>query len=130
MGCKRLNKEFLPYYLRDVGQKWDVARNNRVNYDNNGNMISDANKEITSILYNLLNLPIKVVFSNSQPDVEWTYDAAGMKVKKVSGGSTGSPTEIKWYLPAGQAGIAGVEYSGSLTEQSRSAPAEIKWYGI
>ncbi|MEQ6168996.1 DUF6443 domain-containing protein [Ekhidna sp. MALMAid0563] len=62
-------------------------------YDPNGNMISDANKGITSIEYNHLNLPIKVVMSPSgggqtglgsgeENRIEYLYDAAGIKLQQ------------------------------------------------
>lgn len=56
-------------------------------YDANGNMIKDANKGITSITYNYLNLPEEVSYSDSNGDeqtVTYTYDAMGAKLKKVS----------------------------------------------
>ncbi|HAS42422.1 MAG TPA: hypothetical protein DCS93_18230 [Microscillaceae bacterium] len=50
-------------------------------YDVNGNMIQDKNKEITTIQYNHLNLPTVISFSGSRR-IEYTYDAAGIKLKK------------------------------------------------
>jgi RHS repeat-associated protein len=50
-------------------------------YDGNGNMISDANKGITSITYNHLNLPTLV--SIGSDDIEYIYDAMGTKLKKI-----------------------------------------------
>ncbi|MDM9632684.1 RHS repeat domain-containing protein [Robiginitalea aurantiaca] len=50
-------------------------------YDQNGNMISDANKGITSITYNHLNLPTLVSFGSD--DIEYIYDAMGTKLKKI-----------------------------------------------
>lgn len=50
-------------------------------YDKNGNMISDANKGITSISYNHLNLPRVVTFTGGR-SITYTYDAAGMKLAK------------------------------------------------
>ena len=59
-------------------------------YDANGNMISDANKQITNIVYNHLNLPTKVVFENRDPlisrtpkAIKYFYDATGVKLKKT-----------------------------------------------
>ena len=49
-------------------------------YDMNGNMISDANKDITYIRYNHLNLPDTVV--RDTVTIAYTYDAAGMKLAK------------------------------------------------
>lgn len=47
-------------------------------------MISDANKGITGILYNHLNLPTEVKFNNSNTQkINYTYSANGAKLKKV-----------------------------------------------
>lgn len=53
-------------------------------------MISDANKGISSITYNHLNLPVQVSF-NSGGVINYVYDAAGTKLKKTT--STGTATE-------------------------------------
>lgn len=50
-------------------------------YDANGNLIFDDNKGISSITYNLLNLPEQVILSNGKKTV-YTYDAFGTKLKK------------------------------------------------
>lgn len=54
-------------------------------YDGNGNMIIDANKSITSIEYNHLNLPIKVVLNDDEGTkrIEYQYNAAGTKLQKA-----------------------------------------------
>ncbi len=66
-------------------------------YDVNGNMTEDKNKAITSIEYNHLNLPVKVVFHNLQARrIEYTYDATGVKQdKKVY--NTHTPLTITSY---------------------------------
>ena len=52
-------------------------------YDANGNMVSDENKGISSITYNHLNLPVKIVFDNDLNfRIEYLYDATGKKVAK------------------------------------------------
>lgn len=51
-------------------------------YDVNGNMISDANKNITSITYNHLNLPVKITFATTG-NIVYLYNAAGQKVQKI-----------------------------------------------
>jgi len=51
-------------------------------YDGNGNMISDANKGITSISYNHLNLPVQIDFGGGNT-LEYVYDATGGKLKKT-----------------------------------------------
>ncbi len=53
-------------------------------YDVNGNMLSDANKGITSILWNHINLPTEIKFNNSNTQkINYTYSADGIKVRKV-----------------------------------------------
>lgn len=50
-------------------------------YDNNGNLTSDKNRGITSITYNLLNLPTRMDFSDGNY-ILYTYDATGNKVSQ------------------------------------------------
>ena len=50
-------------------------------YDDNGDMISDANKGITSVEYDHLNLPTKVTF-DAQNYIAYLYDAAGVKLQQ------------------------------------------------
>lgn len=64
-------------------------------YDANGNMTQDLNKGIIEIQYNYLNLPELVTKSNGD-QIAYTYDAAGMKLRKVS--EIGSNTETTDYL--------------------------------
>lgn len=56
-------------------------------YDLDGNMIKDENKNITSIVYNHLNLPTKINFGTGST-IAYTYDATGVKLKKVVTTST------------------------------------------
>jgi hypothetical protein len=60
-------------------------------YDLNGNMTQDENKNITYITYNHLNLPVKIYFFNpantpllfyGNSYIEYIYDATGTKIKK------------------------------------------------
>lgn len=51
-------------------------------YDANGNLKIDKNKDITSITYNYLNLP-EVITINGKGSIEYVYDAAGTKLKKI-----------------------------------------------
>jgi RHS repeat-associated protein len=50
-------------------------------YDDNGNMIADANKGIDSIYYNHMNLPLKILFSGGNR-ISYIYDATGKKIHK------------------------------------------------
>jgi len=71
------------------GFKDGVNQTTEFTYDGNGNMVTDANKGITSIAYNYLNLPTQVTFSSG--NIQYFYDASGIKQKKVV--STGTITE-------------------------------------
>ncbi len=55
-------------------------------YDANGNMKTDANKGITGITYNHLNLPTRVTIAGK--NIDYKYDAAGMKLRKTVNGVT------------------------------------------
>jgi RHS repeat-associated protein len=50
-------------------------------YDADGNMISDANKDIAAIHYNLLNLPDTITYSDGRKIV-YVYTAAGQKIRQ------------------------------------------------
>ena len=63
-------------------------------YDQNGNMTSDANKGITDITYNHLNLPTSVAMAGGT--ISYVYDAVGTKLeKKVVEG--GNPNQYTFY---------------------------------
>lgn len=49
-------------------------------YDDFGNLIEDKNKSIDNIIYNHLNLPVKVIFGSDE--IEYLYCADGVKLKK------------------------------------------------
>ena len=62
-------------------------------YDKNGNMISDANKGISAITYNYLNLPVKVSFGTNR-FIDYIYDTSGIKQQKaVTEGSSLTTTQ-------------------------------------
>ena len=50
-------------------------------YDGNGNLTSDVNKAIDTIVYNYLNLP-QQVHMKGKGNIFYTYDAAGNKLQK------------------------------------------------
>jgi len=54
---------------------------NDYKYDSFGNLIKDDNKNIESITYNHLNLPVKIIFHNG--NISYLYTATGQKIKKV-----------------------------------------------
>ncbi|UOB16291.1 hypothetical protein [Abyssalbus ytuae] len=61
------------------GFKDGTNTTNEYQYDDN--MISDANKGITSITYNQLNLLVKVSFGSNR-FIKYFYDTSGTKLKK------------------------------------------------
>ncbi len=63
------------------GFKDGVDTTTEYTYDTNGNMKTDANKGITSITYNHLNLPTQVTLSGGS--ISYIYDATGVKQKKT-----------------------------------------------
>src|SRR5690606_9179299 len=63
------------------GFKNGASATTEYTYDANGNMTSDLNKGITSVIYNLLNLTQEVQFGASNRIV-FTYSAAGEKLQK------------------------------------------------
>ena len=80
----------------------DVATTSGVDYtyDANGNMITDANKGINSITYNHLNLPTYVAVlpsSNGGGNIQYIYDATGIKQKKIVYSSSGGTTTTTEY---------------------------------
>ena len=64
----------------DVSQMIDYL------YDINGNMTQDLNKDITTIEYNHLNLPKKIIFGAGNQygnnEISYIYDATGIKLEK------------------------------------------------
>jgi RHS repeat-associated protein len=51
-------------------------------YDGNGNLLTDNNKAIDNTSYNYMNLP-QLVHMNGKGNIQYTYDAAGRRMKKV-----------------------------------------------
>lgn len=63
-------------------------------YDNNGNLMTDQNKQISSVQYNYLNQPQTIAFTG-KGTITYTYDAAGNKLQKVVVDNSGTPTITK-----------------------------------
>lgn len=61
--------------------------NYKYTYDANGNLISDVNKEILSITYNELNLPVTIIFTQNRR-LEYLYDALGNKRMQIASDGT------------------------------------------
>ncbi len=84
----------------DIGQAAGFTDDNNASgiddyaYDDNGNMISDENKDISSITYNYLNLPETVTFADGN-QIVYTYDATGIKHAQevIEGGTTTKTTD-------------------------------------
>jgi len=80
------------------------------NYDANGNMTRDLNKDIGSlttdgIIYNHLNLPYQVKVrsaTGTKGTITYIYDATGNKLKKTTLDSAGSIQTVTTYLGAFQ----------------------------
>lgn len=66
---------------KDMGFKDGANSNVEYTYDDNGNLLSDANKLITSITYNELNKPVQINFT-SNDYIRYTYDAGGLRLKQ------------------------------------------------
>jgi RHS repeat-associated protein len=81
------------------------GKNNAYTYDNNGNLNADANKNITSITYNLINLPQTVNYGNGN-SLNYIYNASGEKLRNdVTQNST---TTSHYYLN-------GFEYDNTMS---------------
>lgn len=71
-------------------------------YDVNGNLVKDLNKDLVTysgaggIAYNHLNLPIRITVkkdaTSNKGTIEYVYDAAGNKLKKITKETLSTPT--------------------------------------
>ncbi|MEN9611340.1 MAG: hypothetical protein RLZZ628_2154, partial [Bacteroidota bacterium] len=102
--------------LLDRGFKTNPAvTSDQYGYDGNGNLIYDKNKYITSIEYNYLNLPMKIVISKpndalNSGSIELVYDASGAKLKKSLKDNAGVVKETWDY-------VNGVEYKNRILQR-------------
>ena len=72
-----------------------ASQSNEYTYDQNGNLTKDLNKKISSIQYNLLNLPQSITYSTGK-SATYIYDASGKKLQtsyKLSASATPIPTD-------------------------------------
>ena len=66
------------------GFKDGINTNDDFSYDDNGNLILDQNKNITNIKYNILNLPVEIIFSNNTTKkINYIYNSEGVKIRKI-----------------------------------------------
>ena len=89
---------------------------NDYDYDENGNLTQDLNKDIHpgGITYNHLNLPAEVKFGTAnQKKITYIYDALGTKLKKVAD-DNGSLTET--------------EYAGNFIYEGPSGNTQFKFF--
>jgi len=81
------------FHFRDSnGTQWDTE----YEYDKNGRLTRDRNKNILQIQYNLLNLPSKTTFGDGGY-INYQYSASGMK-QMVSGYAPGQGYKSQFYL--------------------------------
>lgn len=66
---------------KDMGFKDGANGSIEYTYDANGNLLTDANKLITSISYNELNKPTQINFTGSDY-IKYNYDAGGTRLKQ------------------------------------------------
>jgi hypothetical protein len=83
-------------YMTALGGPKIATATNDYNYDANGNLNIDKNKDITSITYNHLNLP-QTITINNKGSIEYVYDALGNKLKKIVH-ETGNADKTTLYL--------------------------------
>ncbi|REC63647.1 RHS repeat-associated core domain-containing protein [Chryseobacterium pennae] len=60
-----------------------VGGGNTISYDDNGNMTSHIDKDITTINYNYLNLPTEVNYIDPNTKLQFLFRADGTKLKKT-----------------------------------------------
>ncbi|MGH2644800.1 MAG: DUF6443 domain-containing protein, partial [Chitinophagaceae bacterium] len=61
-------------------------------YDGNGNLTSDANKQISAITYNYLDKP-ELITITGKGTIQYVYDAGGDKLQKIVTDNTVSPAK-------------------------------------
>jgi RHS repeat-associated protein len=66
-------------------------------YDPNGNLKSNADKQISNIVYNHLNLPSEVSFSTGAK-IRFAYDAEGAKLSQKVYNTSGALTKTQDYI--------------------------------
>ena len=101
------------------GFKDGINATTEYTYDLNGNMTTDQNKGISSITYNHLNLPTKIIMAGGT--ITYVYNALGQKVSKTVSNSTISPatTSNTQYF-------GGFQYNNSILQFFPTAEGYVK----
>jgi RHS repeat-associated protein len=84
-------------YMNTLGAGGKTALAIDYDQDLNGNLKYDHNKDIQSITYNYLNLPQTITIEGNKGSIDYVYDAAGNKLKKVVH-EIGKPDKTTLYL--------------------------------
>ncbi len=107
--------------VKDEGFRDGINPGDDYLYDVNGNMISDANKRITNITYNHLNLPVTVNIDNGTDTgtITYVYDATGTKLKKTFVKNTDAAVNTEY---AGAFVYSDMESVGTIQLQFISQP--------
>ena len=86
-------------------------------YDLNGNMTTDQNKGITTITYNHLNLPTKIIITGGT--ITYNYNALGQKVSKTVSNNNPTTTSNTEYL-------GGFQYNNGVLQYIPTAEGYVK----
>lgn len=90
-------------------------------YDNNGNLLTDANKAVTSITYNHMDKPAVITISGNT--ITYVYDANGNKLQKRVHNTEAFTTEIWDYMGSLVYKDNVLQYI--LNEEGRSRPEAV-----
>lgn len=94
-------------------------------YDVNGNLLYDKNKNIRTILYNHLNLPQTIIVTNNdgtdKGKITYTYDASGNKLQKKVLEYAGSANNNQ------QKETTTIYLGGFVYEQSGQGPVQLQY---
>jgi RHS repeat-associated protein len=103
--------------LSDKGftKSYTNVSGNGYTYDENGNLKADANKDITYIGYNYLNLPQRINFGTGAytSSIQFIYDASGTKLRKIA--SQYNRGTVTYQVITDY--VSGVEYKGGVLQR-------------
>lgn len=106
----------------DIGEFKELGSNAQGDYlyDDNGNITTDHNKNITSITYNQLNKPSHIVFTNNR-DIVFKYSANGTRLSKTITEGTG-PNQIVKHIDY----LYGAEYENNQLKHAPHTEGRIR----